>query len=161
MAHDALASPPVQRLLGPRLLHLLLALAAFVLLAACGGSDSGSASAEDKAILDVVRENLRALKDEDLPAAMRTIDPDSDAYDSTEAFSQDIFDAYDLSYELKELKLVSKSDDEARVHFVQVTRKKKGPDFRDNEVEGEHVLRKVGGHWLIFETLVENIRYLN
>lgn len=104
---------------------------------------------------------MRALQEEDLEAAMKTIDPASEGYATTEAFAEELFATYDLRYELKELKVVSKSDREARVRFVQTTRKEKGPQFQNNEIQGEHVLHKVDGRWLIYDTVVANIRYLD
>jgi hypothetical protein len=49
---------------------------------------------------------------------------------------------------------------EARVRFVQVTRKESGPEFRDNRIEGTHVLRRSEDDWKIWNTETENVEYL-
>ena len=120
-----------------------------------------AAGSTDEEILAVVWENLRALRAEDLKAAMATLDPDSSVYATTEAFTRDIFQLYDLSYEVSDLRVVSKSGSEARVHFVQVTRRVRGPAFADNQIEGEHFLRLVEGRWFIYATKADSIRYLD
>jgi hypothetical protein len=116
---------------------------------------------EDARILEAVRANVVALESEDLDGAMALIDPDSPLYDSTRGLTAQIFELYDLDYELLELSVSSRSDAEATVHFVQETHKLSGPDFRDNRVEGEHRLRKVDGDWLIYDTRADSIDYLD
>jgi hypothetical protein len=158
---------------------LLSPLAALLLLlAGCSGDDGSDspaqtqsdapdtqarppASDEEALILSIVLANVEALESEDIDGAMSTVDPESAAYASTRDFTASIFELYDLSYEMSELNVTSRSDTEASVHFVQVTRKLSGPDFRDNRVEGEHTLRKVGGVWLISDSRIDSIDYLD
>ena len=120
-----------------------------------------AASNEEEAILQAVMTNLQGLREENVELAMSAIDPDSLIYDSTRSFSEQLFALYDLEYEVLELTVETISGTEASVHFIQVTRKVSGPDFRDNRVEGAHLLHKVDGSWLIYETRVDSVDYLN
>jgi hypothetical protein len=148
-----------------------------LLVAACsGGSDKEASSAaggpsaearaiaaneEEAAILDAVLMNLRGLEKEDLDLAMLAIDPDSQIYETTKNLTREFFKMYDIDYEISDLVVTSKTSSEASVHFVQVTRKVSGPDFRDNRIEGEHMLHKKDGKWLVYQTRPDNVDYLN
>jgi hypothetical protein len=57
--------------------------------------------------------------------------------------------------------VTNKTASEAAVHFVQITRKVSGPAFRDNRVEGEHLLHKKDGKWLVYDTRADKIDYLD
>ena len=158
-----------------RRLRLLL-VPLLLLVAACsGGSDkeaspSGGPSAETRAIaasdeeaaiLDAILTNLHGLEKEDLDLAMSSIDPDSEIYQSTKNLTREFFKTYDIDYELSDLVVTSKTSSEASVHFAQVTRKVSGPDFRDNRIEGEHLLHKKDGKWLVYQTRPDKIDYLD
>jgi hypothetical protein len=155
----------------------LLLIPLLLLVAACsGGSDEEASSSagrpssearaiaadeEEAAILDAVLMNLRGLEKEDLDLAMMPIDPDSRIYDTTKNLTREFFKMYDIDYEISDLVVTSKTSSEASVHFVQVTRKVSGPDFRDNRIEGEHLLHKKDGKWLVYQTRPDKVDYLN
>lgn len=132
----------------------------FLLIASViAGCAKGKMTAKDP--IEVVRENADAMRQKNIDATMATIDDKSPAYANTKIQLKKIFDAYELTYELKELRIIEEKKDEARVGFVQITRKVKGPAFRDNEIKGYHILKKSGGEWKISNTVIENISYLD
>ena len=112
-------------------------------------------------IMAALEENLRAADAEDLPAYMATIHEDSDLYGSTESLMENLFELYDLDYEVETVELVSLSGGEAKLRVTQVTRKVSGPAFRDNRVTVLHALRKSGGQWKFYNTVVLKIEYLD
>lgn len=59
---------------------------------------------------------------------------------------------YDLNYKIEKLKVLEKNDNEAKVEFVKITTKLKGPDFNNNKITGVHTLKMDGGSWKIFST---------
>jgi hypothetical protein len=158
------------RSLGLFLIPLLL-----LVVACSGGSDKEASSSsgpssearaiaaneEEALILDAILTNLHGLEKENLDLAMASIDPDSAIYQSTKNLTREFFKTYDIDYEISDLVVTSKTSSEAAVHFVQVTRKLSGPDFRDNRVEGEHLLHKKDGKWLVYQTRPDKIDYLN
>jgi hypothetical protein len=162
-----------------RLSYLRLLFIPLLLLgASCSGSDpkpaasggSGGPSKEaralaaddqEAAIIDAILINLHGFEQEDVDLAMAALDPDSPIYDSSEEITRKLFKMYDLEYELSDIVVTSKTETRATVHYVQVTRKVSGPEFRDNRIEGEHLLRKKDGKWLIYDSRPDKIDYLN
>jgi hypothetical protein len=109
----------------------------------------------------VVQENIKAMNNEDLDKAMATIDEQSASYDQTKQMAKKIFELYDLKYELDSLRIITQTDDEARVGCIQTTTKVRGPAFRDNRIDFIHTLRKVDGIWKIYNSKIMKIDYLN
>jgi tetratricopeptide (TPR) repeat protein len=123
---------------------------------------SGSTQSEPTEVTSVIYENLRALEREDIKSFMATLHKQSPGYEQTEQAVRPLFDAYDLEYELVDLKVIKVSDQEARIAFTQITRKASGPEFRDNKIKGVHILRKSSdASWKIYETQIESIDYLD
>ena len=153
----------------------LLAVLPLVLLAACSGGDAGSPSDagpssdarsftsndEDAEVLDVLLQNLTAFEDEDLDGAMAALDPDSPIFEPTKAHVQEIFEQYDLAYRFLDLEVTSRTDTQAVIQFTQETRRLSGPDFRDNQVVGRHLLRKRDGEWVIYQTIADEVTFLD
>ncbi len=109
----------------------------------------------------VVQENIRAMNDRDLDKAMATIDDQSPSYEQTKQVAKRLFEMYDLKYALDSVKVIMKTDDEARVECIQTTTKVRGPAFRDNKIYFVHTLRKSDGTWKIYYSKVKKIDYLN
>jgi hypothetical protein len=109
----------------------------------------------------VIYENIRASNAEDKQAYMATIHPDSPAYKTTEDSLDTIFDTFDLSYRVSGVSVIEENSREVKLTFTLVTRKIRGPDFRDNQVDGVMILRKDGDVWKIYNQTVDNIKYLN
>ncbi len=128
-----------------------------ILFAGCG-SDKSS---EEQAVKDVIMKNTAAGNDEDVAAYISTMDKDNKNYDHLEDMMNTIFSTYDLNYQVKDMKVIELNDDEAKVQFVQITKKEKGPTFRNNRIEGIHILHKTDGQWKIYDTQIKKIDYLN
>ncbi|MGV8118254.1 MAG: protein kinase [Candidatus Xenobiia bacterium LiM19] len=125
-------------------------------------NDSDPAEDREQEIVDVLNENLRAAQEENLNRYMATIHEESANYESMRTQVKSIFETFDLSYEIKEMKIISSSPDMADVEFILVTRKINGPEiFNDNEMSGEYILKKSGGKWKIFSTIKKHVNYLN
>jgi hypothetical protein len=132
---------------------------ALVVFAALNGCSQDAQTPNDP--VSIIRENIRAMNDEDLDGMMATIDEQSPSYDQTKQMSKKLFEMYDLKYELDSLKIVTQTEDEARLECVQTTTKIKGPAFRDNKIAFIHSLKKSEGHWKIYYSKIVRLDYLN
>ena len=141
-------------------LTVLLVFVALAALTFQGCSEESDMPRGDE-VTFVVYQNVKALQNEDLEAVIATIHPASPMYAATKAMAKVLFDQYDFDYELKDVKIISKGDEEAKVECVQITRKSKGPTFRDNQVLLVHTLKKYKGKWKLFSTEAKKIDYLN
>jgi tetratricopeptide (TPR) repeat protein len=110
-------------------------------------------------LFDVLHENARAGVNEDLNSYMATIHPNSPLYDQTEDVLKEMFSTYDLDFEFYDLTVTSLKANEAKIHFSLITRKRAGPDFRNNIVIGTMILRPDNGIWKIFNQTVEDVQY--
>ncbi len=122
---------------------------------------SSDKNSEEQAVKDVIMKNTEAGNNEDVTAYKNTMDEDNKNYDHLDDMMSTIFSTYDLNYQVKDLKVIELKDDEAMVQFVQITKKIKGPTFRDNRIEGVHTLHKTKGGWKIYDTQIKKIDYLN
>ncbi len=111
--------------------------------------------------VSVVHENINAMNSEDLEKVMATIDEESESYEATKQLAQRLFDTYDLHCELDSVRVIELTDEEAKVECVQLTKKVRGPAFRDNRIDFVHLLRKSDGKWKIYASKAKKIDYLN
>ncbi len=126
-------------------------------LAGCSSNKSN----EEQAIKDVIIKNTEARNAEDMEAYAETMDKDNDNFDRMEEMMNTIFKTYDLHYQVKDIKILEIKDNEAKVQFVQITKKEKGPTFRDTKVTGTQTLHKKDGKWKIYDTQITKVDYLN
>lgn len=110
-------------------------------------------------LFDVLHENARAGVNEDLNAYMATIHSNSPLYNQTEDVLKEMFATYDLDFEFYDLTVTSLTSNEAKIHFSLITRKRAGPDFRNNIVIGTMILRPDNGIWKIYNQEVEDVQY--
>lgn len=115
----------------------------------------------DREAIAVIYRNLETAENENLREHMATIHEGSPVYSTMEKLMSQAFIRYDLKYSIKDIKVVASSPDEIKVKFTQTTKKVQGPEFRDNVVKGSHILRKSGGKWKIYNSIIDNIDYLN
>ncbi len=135
--------------------YLILLTALFVI--GCGSNKSD----EEEAIKDVIYKNTEAGNNEDVAEYINTMDKENKNYDRLEQMMNTIFQTYDLNYQVKDLKVIEIKDNEAKVKYVQITKKIKGPTFRDNRIEGIHTMHKTNGQWKIYDTQITKMDYLN
>lgn len=140
---------------------LCLAVAGIGILSSGGLSNLGSAqpTPTNQQLFDVLHENARAGVTEDLDAYMATVHPGSPMYDQTEEVLKEMFVTYDLNFEFYDLTVTSLKPNEAKIHFSLLTRKRAGPDFRNNIVIGTMILRPDNGVWKIYNQEVEDVQY--
>ncbi len=129
---------------------------AALILAGCGSNRSK----DEQEIKDVIYKNIQAGNDEDVNEYMSTIDKGNKNYEHMEQMMNTIYSTYDLNYQIKDLKVTELNENEAKVQFVQITKKIKGPMFRDNRIEGVHTMRKTDGKWKIYDTKINKMEYL-
>lgn len=108
----------------------------------------------------LVNANVDFMNQEDFDGVMSTFHPQSPSYEMTEKLVKKIFEVYDLNYKIEKLKVLEKNDNEAKVEFVQITTKLKGPDFKNNKTTGVHTLKMDDGSWKIFSTEVQDLEFL-
>ncbi len=107
-----------------------------------------------------IEANAKFMNEENFDGVMSTIHPESQSYKMTENLVKKIFETYDLSYKIEKIKVIEQNDKEARVEFIQVTTKIKGPDFKNNRTYGIHTLKLDGNSWKIFSTEVTDLKFL-
>jgi len=110
-------------------------------------------------LYDVLNENVQSANVEDIDAYMATIHPNSSMYLQTETTLKQVFALYDLDYKVYDMRVTSLTSNEARVHFSLLTRKRSGPDFRNNIIIGRMILRPDNGVWKIYGQEVEKVQY--
>ena len=145
---------------------LLLSLLVGTFLAGCGGEErkkgrDAKATLEDDEITAVLERNMVAANQEDIDEYMATIHTQSPLYVSTSNMATELWRMYDLEIELRNLKVISRTERKARVKFTLTTRKIRGPSFADNKVDGIHVMRKEDGAWKIYQSEMNDVEYLN
>jgi uncharacterized protein YchJ len=108
-----------------------------------------------------IKANASYMNEEDIEAAMNTVHPQSPTFTATESMMKQIFERYDLNYKIENIKVLEKNDKEAKVEFTQITKKLKGPDFKNNKTTGIHTLRKDGDSWKVYSTEMVNVEFLD
>lgn len=121
-----------------------------------GGDDAG----EDRDILSVIEENLKAAEKEDYDAWIQTYHEKARSCRARGSEMLECFRVYDMKYALEQAKVLEKSDDEAKVLFIQVNRTVSGPDKNDKKVTGIHIMKKSYGRWKIYDTEIKKIQEL-
>jgi hypothetical protein len=141
-----------------RLLVLVTVLCAVNVYA--GGKSGKDDAAEDRDILGVIEENLRAAEKEDFDAWMKTYHERARSCKARGAEMLDCFRVYDMKYALEQAKVLDRSDDEAKVYFIQFNKTVTGPDNNDKKVTGIHIMKKSYGKWKIYDTEIKMIQEL-
>lgn len=108
----------------------------------------------------LVNANAEFMNQENFDGVMSTIHPQSPSYEMTEKLVKKIFEVYDLNYKIEKLKVLEQNDKGAKIEFIQITTKLKGPDFKNNKTTGVHTLKMDGDSWKIFSTEVQDLEFL-
>jgi len=104
--------------------------------------------------------NIDASNAEDINAYMATIHSLSPGYDQTQSMLGPLFADYDLSYQLTHVEVIEQKRNEAKVAFILVTRKLRGPAFNDNQVTGVMIMRPENGVWKIYNQEIDSVDYI-
>jgi hypothetical protein len=110
-------------------------------------------------LFNVLYQNAKASNTENMEGYMATIHPASPMYLTTQVALGLVFSEFDLSVQFYDLKVISLTKDEAKIHFSLLTRKINGGAFRDNVVIGTMTLKPDNGVWKIYGQDVENVEY--
>lgn len=137
--------------------HLLksLTIALLIILAAASLAGCGS-NPEEEAAQQVLTDQLEFLRNEDLEGVMSTMHPESPAYSQTRVVVEQVFELYDLEYNLETVEVVEMSENQAKLRAVQVTRRVSGPELADTRVTAIHTIRKTGSGWKLYESQTES-----
>ncbi len=138
-----------------KLLYLFLIIA--FIIPGCGSDKSK----DEQEIKDVIYKNAEAGNNEDVAAYISTMDKEYKNYDRLEDMMKTIYKTYDLNYQVKDLKIIELKDNEAKVQYIQIIKKVKGPTFRDNKVTGIYTMHKTNGEWKILDSKIIKMEYLN
>jgi len=141
-----------------RLLVLVTVLCAFNVYA--GGKSGNDDAVEDRDILGVIERNLQAAEKEDFDAWIKTYHERARSCKARGAEMLDCFRVYDMKYALEQAKVLDRSDDEAKVYFIQLNKTVTGPDNNDKKVTGIHIMKKSYGKWKIYDTEIKMIQEL-
>jgi len=106
----------------------------------------------------VIEKNLKAAEQEDFDAWIKTYHERARSCKARGSEMQECFRVYDMKYALEQAKVLDKSDDEAKVLFVQINKTVSGPDNNDKKITGVHIMKKSYGKWKIYDTEVKRIQ---
>jgi hypothetical protein len=139
---------------------LVLAAVLFAVNAYAGGKAGSNDAAEDRDILGVIEKNLQAAEEEDFDAWMKTYHERARSCKARGSEMLECFRVYDMKYALEQAKVLDRSDEEAKVYFIQLNRTVTGPDNNDKRVTGVHIMKKSYGKWKIYDTEIKRIQEL-
>ncbi|MCM3569349.1 DUF2628 domain-containing protein [Neobacillus mesonae] len=115
----------------------------------------------EKDVKDLLQRNVQALEDENLDEYMSMIVDGTDQYDQTKEMLGTLFDHYDLDYSIRDIEFLSVTPTEVKVRVTQTTTLVEGEGFRDNQSVMVHTLKRQDGKWKIFNSVAEDIHYLD
>lgn len=113
-------------------------------------------------IIKVLEGNILALENENMDEYMSKVytHAEQTTFAEIKKMLSDIFEDFDLAYELKDFEFLSISDQEVKVRVTQITTLVEGEYFRDNESIFIHTLKPQKEEWKFFDSEVESIKYL-
>ena len=143
---------------------LAVLIAAVVLLSLPRGGEQQAAAAPADAegeVTAVIYENLAAHNAEDIERYMATVHSRFPGRAEMRETLEQMYATYDLKATVEGVKVIELSKNEAEVSFVLITKKVRGPAFRDNRIKGTFILRKEGDGWVLVNQEIDTIEYLN
>jgi hypothetical protein len=129
--------------------------AALLLPLIMGGCGKSAAQGPDpKVLFQVIEDNANAFNNKDVDGVMATVHPKTEHFADLQEFLANTFKEVTLKATVSDLKVVTSSPEEARVHFKETTDKVTGTGTVPlNVIEGVHTLRPDNGRWKIFGTV--------
>ncbi|WP_245762696.1 DUF2628 domain-containing protein [Psychrobacillus psychrotolerans] len=113
-------------------------------------------------IIQVLEGNILALENENMDEYMSKVytHAEQTTFAEIKKMLSDIFEDFDLAYELRDFEFLSISEQEVKVRVTQITTLVEGENFRDNESIFIHTLKPQKEEWKFFDSEVESIKYL-
>lgn len=113
-------------------------------------------------IIKVLEGNILALENENMDEYMSKVytHAEQTTFAEIKKMLSDIFEDFDLAYELRDFEFLSISEQEVKVRVTQITTLVEGENFRDNESIFIHTLKPQKEEWKFFDSEVESIKYL-
>ncbi len=114
----------------------------------------------------VINDNLKFAEEEDIDAYMGTLSKEYSGNAEVTASTQVLFDAYDIDYEVIDVKVVESSEEQVTVEVKQkaiATKVEEGYTFQNHIATAVHTLVKEDGQFKfsVTETLEDSIEYLD
>ncbi|HOW51430.1 MAG TPA: hypothetical protein PLV42_05215 [bacterium] len=134
---------------------------AFVSLISLSACSDSKADHDRNLLLQTVERNANAMNTEDLAGYMATIDPESPLYEGTQKMLEGMFATYDLAVTVESTKILKYKEKEAAVEITQVTKKKSGPEFRDNRLKMISTFVKTADGWKMSKSDIIKTEYLD
>ncbi|MEN2768537.1 hypothetical protein [Ornithinibacillus xuwenensis] len=122
------------------------------------GDIEGEVSESGQAAIDVIHENLKYAEEEDIDPYVDTIA--SAAREATRTQTTQIFELYDIDYEILNAEVVEEQPDSIVVEVQQqsiATFVAEGYQFNDNVSVARHTLINEDGEWKISATEILNV----
>lgn len=111
--------------------------------------------AEEDAISAVLQAYIKSSNEENLSGVLATLDSTSPQFDMNKQVHTQIFNTYDLLFEIESSKIIHYNENEAAIYTVQTSKKIKGPEFQDNRSQMVTLMKKTKeGKWVMVETLL-------
>ena len=125
-------------------------------MAVTGCSSGGN---DEKEITALMERNVQAAQRNDIAAYMSTIHTSSPGYAETEATMKPIFVSYHLKYTISDIKVDSVTGDDAVAHATILTEAEGvgNPPFQNNKIIQKMDLKKEGGEWKIYNSVMEKV----
>ncbi len=110
-------------------------------------------------VYNVIQNNIKYMQQENVELTMSTLHTQSPVYEATKMTSIQIFEVYDLKYELSQYNFITQDGEYAYARVVQRTTKMSGPEFGNNVIDLLHVLKKEAGKWKIWTSAPLEIQF--
>lgn len=118
---------------------------------------------EEETIKEVLQLNLDAAESEDLELYLSTLANEAVAVENENHAIQNLFDTYDIDYELVDIEDITIDGNTAKVKMTQSSKAlevAEGYMFNDNVAVATHTLIKEDGKWKIAATEVNSVELL-
>ncbi|MCB9286578.1 MAG: hypothetical protein H6560_04610 [Lewinellaceae bacterium] len=119
-----------------------------------------SGSISDNALIQLVRENIQAMEDEDLDKAMSIMSENMKGVEGNRIFTQQMFDVYDLDYEIEKINVIEQAENKAQIELAYTIKKINGAEFYDQRNRVLLHFIKENNEWKVIRRDIKNIEYL-
>ncbi|MCL6601818.1 MAG: copper amine oxidase N-terminal domain-containing protein [Paenibacillus sp.] len=111
--------------------------------------------AEEEAISAVLQAYIKSSNEENLSGVLATLDSTSPQFDMNKQLHTQLFNTYDLLFEIESSKIIHYNENEAAIYTVQTSKKLKGPEFQDNRSVIVTMMKKTKeGKWVMVQSLL-------